>query len=314
MPIETKLQQTPMGSNTRSIWGESERDDYIVGFTSNDAIPGAGGNDFLNGGRGDDTLYGGFGDDTLSGALGDDLLFGGEGIDLLYGGSGDDTLHAGFDLDLLVGGPGNDVYREVRPDSAARGLIVEEANGGIDTIEAQTHFSLSGLANVENLVLINDTNINASGNYGDNILVGNSGDNRLRGSLGADTLDGGLGNDVFVYGAVADSTGRNHDTIWQMSLDRGDQFDFGFKPSAVKTILTGALNGNSFDTDIAAAVDAALAVSGAVLFDPSSGYMNLPGHAYLVVDANADGVYRPGEDYLVELYGRTGTLTPDDFI
>ena len=52
-----------------------------------------------------------------------------------------------------------------------------------------------------------------------------------------------------------------------------------------------------------------------MLFDVTAG--GLTGHTFLVVDANHDGVYTGGSDYVVELVGATGgnaALTIDDFL
>jgi hypothetical protein len=50
-----------------------------------------------------------------------------------------------------------------------------------------------------------------------------------------------------------------------------------------------------------------------VLFDPSSGDLNLAGHVFLVVDANGDGSYTAGQDYVVQMVNTAGAFSLDDF-
>ena len=78
---------------------------------------------------------------------GNDLLFGGRGLDRLVGGNGNDRLDGGGAGDLMVGGNGNDWYTSDNPNDR----IVEQANGGIDTIFSSV--SRTTGANVENMTL-----------------------------------------------------------------------------------------------------------------------------------------------------------------
>jgi hypothetical protein len=99
-----------------------------------------------------------------------------------------------------------------------------------------------------------------------------------------------------------------------MDLNAEDVFDFTVVPTSLVVVSGGSLSLATINSDLAAAVDAALAVNGAVLFDPNAGDLNVAGHMFLVVDANGDGIYKPNQDYVVELVNSTGTLTLDDFI
>jgi hypothetical protein len=319
-------------------------DDWLSGEDHDDLLDGGAGNDNIQGGRENDVLAGRSGNDTLLGDNGDDRLVGGDGHDLLWGldqddrlegGIGNDTLIGGRGYDALVGGDGDDHYVFSKDDvipgngivpipidgsvtstsTPDGGRITEVSGGGIDTISADYSFALAGIAHVENLTLTGVNNINATGNYADNRLTGNDADNRLRGSLGYDTLDGRGGADTFVFGAVAESTSLGRDRTLNMNLNTEDRFDFTLVPTSIgTTVTTGALNVSSFDADLAVAVNAGLAVNGVILFDPSSGNMNLAGQVYLVLDANADGAYTAGADYVIQMHYHTGTLTLDDFI
>ncbi|UTF50308.1 DUF5801 domain-containing protein [Desulfomicrobium sp. ZS1] len=84
------------------VYGGSDGNDVILGFSGDDVLMGGDGNDRLEGGDGDDTLMGGAGDDILLGGDGEDILIGGAGDDIMLGGGGSDTFK--FGLDALDGG------------------------------------------------------------------------------------------------------------------------------------------------------------------------------------------------------------------
>ena len=156
------------------------------------------------GGDDRDELYGGQGDDILRGDAGNDLLDGGYGNDTLDGGSGADTM---------AGGLGNDAYHVDNVNDT----VIEEMNGGIDTIYSSVTYTAP--THVENLTLTGIDNTFAFGNNADNILTGNSGNNRLSGGRGSDTLYGNEGNDLLMGGDDRDFLyGGNGDDIL-----RGDE-------------------------------------------------------------------------------------------
>jgi len=68
------------------------------------------------------------------------------------------------------------------------------AGSGINTASSAYTLSLPG--NVQNLTLTGSSNIDGSGNSGDNIIIGNAGNNVLQGGGGVDRIDGGAGRDV----------------------------------------------------------------------------------------------------------------------
>ncbi len=198
-----------------------EGDDGLFGGAGSDVLNGGEGNDELQDdeglnaeGSGDDWLYGGNGNDLLTSYWGDDRLFGGSGNDRLisyagkdelYGEEGDDIFDVrdasrGASETLLVGGTGNDTYLI---DSLSD-RIVEEADGGIDTVVSNIDFVLSD--NLENLTL-NADHLVGTGNDQDNVLnatnlvgttlIGGGGNDTLTGLA---RLDGGAGNDTMVGG------------------------------------------------------------------------------------------------------------------
>lgn len=218
--------------------------DTIHGLAGNDSISGAAGDDQLFGDEGADTLYGQAGNDTLDGGLGNDSLIGGLGDDTYFVDSASDkiteNLNEGIDtvlssvamtmgsnlenitligtsaiaaagnalnnvlrgdsnsaVNALRGGAGNDTYYVGAGDT-----VNENVNEGTDTVFAEVSFTLS--STTENLSLVGNHALNATGNGTSNILTGNSGNNILDGGAGADTLAGGGGNDVFKVDNIGD--------------------------------------------------------------------------------------------------------------
>ncbi|MBD2455573.1 calcium-binding protein [Nostoc sp. FACHB-87] len=79
---------------------------------------------------------------------------------------------------------------------------------GVPIVDVPT-LSLSSVTttlptNVENLTLTGTSQINGTGNAGNNILKGNSANNKLMGNAGNDTLDGGAGKDTLNGGSGDD--------------------------------------------------------------------------------------------------------------
>jgi Ca2+-binding RTX toxin-like protein len=174
---------------------------------------------------GNDSINGTWQADTVSGGTGHDQLMGLGGNDRLDGGAGDDTLSGGSGRDTLIGGAGNDRYLLVSPmDSPANDILdvlVETADGGIDTVVAPESYTLG--ANLENLVVngyaytpadIASKVFTGTGNAlanklegSDlrNVLNGLAGHDQLFGYGGQDVLDGGLGNDSMTGGTGDDT-------------------------------------------------------------------------------------------------------------
>ncbi|MFO1207661.1 MAG: calcium-binding protein [Amaricoccus sp.] len=112
---------------------------------------------------------------------------------------------------------GNDVYLV---DNA--GDIVDETGGsGTDTVRSSISFSLANaarvLGSVENLALLGNANLSATGNALANVLTGNAGNNVLTGGAGNDTLTGGAGHDYFVLNAAPNAS-TNVDRITDFNV------------------------------------------------------------------------------------------------
>ena len=173
------------------------------------------------------------GNNILDGGAGDDSLYGGIKKDQLYGGGGNDYLDGGECTDTMAGGIGDDTY--IVDNSGD--VVIEGAGEGIDTVQASATYTLS--ANVENLTLTGNENLNGTGNTLNNSLIGNSGDNILNGGLGADTMNGGSGNDTYIVDnsgdVVVENAGEGLDTA-QASIN------YTLGANVENLVLTG--NGN----------------------------------------------------------------------
>jgi Ca2+-binding RTX toxin-like protein len=178
-------------------------------------LTGAGASDGV-GNAIDNVLTGNGADNDLQGLGGDDTLLGGGGADALTGGDNDDLLDGGGGDDLMVGGAGNDLYVA---DSVGDRAI-EAAEGGVDEVLASVSYTLR--PEVENLSLTGRSEIDGTGNRGDNHLVGNSAANVLTGLDGDDVLRGLGGNDRLEAGRGRDlMAGGQGDDLYIVN----DQFD-----------------------------------------------------------------------------------------
>lgn len=255
-----------------------------------------------------------------------DRLVGGAGADTIYGGAGGDRLEGGAGADLLAGGIGDDEYRIMDSLDA----IIERTGQGFDRVIATADYTLAPGVSVEVLraapsapaglrLAGNELDQALRGNGGPNELSGQGGADEIRGYGGRDTISPGFDNveDRLLYGSAAESTGIERDLISGIDLDE-DKFVIPGKVGAVATeIVTGVLRTNSFDADLADAVNGSLGDGGvvdAVLFSPSQGDLGGTGHKYLVIDLNNDGSYTPGDDLVLELVDATGTLSASDFV
>src|SRR5260370_1193227 len=92
----------------------------------------------------------------------------------------------------MVGGSHDDTYVVHN----ATDVIVEQANGGVDTVNSWSG-SYTLPANVENINLMGNWGQTATGNAADNIIKSLGGGN--------DTIDGGGGHDLLVAGTGTDT-------------------------------------------------------------------------------------------------------------
>jgi Ca2+-binding RTX toxin-like protein len=103
-----------------------------------------------------------------------------------------------------------------------------------DTLQASTTTTLAD--GIENLTLIGTSNINGTGNSGNNILTGNSGNN---------ILAGGNGDDTYAFNA---STPLGSDRIQEITTGGNDTLSFSGTSAAVRVnlgiITTQTVNSN----------------------------------------------------------------------
>lgn len=191
------------------------------------------------------------GADTLEGSFGNDTLNGAGGVDYLLGGKGNDRLNGGTGADVIIGGEGNDTYVVDNPGD----ILVEFADGGIDTVESSISFALTD--HLENLLLTGSSAIHGTGNELDNkitgngaanLLIGGSGDDRLDGKGGADTMQGGLGNDTYVVERAADVVIEHTDEGID-SIDSSITYTLGDHLENLTLTGSSAINGTGNDLD-----------------------------------------------------------------
>jgi Ca2+-binding RTX toxin-like protein len=166
----------------------------VFALGGDDRIAGSQFDDELSLGDGDDIAGGEAGDDHILGGAGEDRIFGDDGDDTLEGGEGNDTLHGGAGADVMIGGAGDDLYYVAEDDDQ----VVEAADGGWDVVRSSVSFTLG--ANLEDVFLEGEADLDATGNELDNAVIGNAGVNVLRGLDGDDILNGFEGDDSLFGG------------------------------------------------------------------------------------------------------------------
>ncbi|MEI7781973.1 MAG: calcium-binding protein, partial [Planctomycetota bacterium] len=253
------------------------------------------------------------------GTVGDNVLVGTAFQDVIYGGDGNDSLNGLAGSDYLAGGRGNDAYVV----DTATDTVVEQVSEGTDTVSSSVTYTLG--ANVENLTLTGNGNINATGNDFGNVLTGNAGNNQLTGGglddillggggndvliggLGADTLTGGAGNNTYRYTSLTQSLTTALDVITSFVIGGGDTFD---APIAVasgsirKVAVAGAYSATSLQNQFTTSNFVTNGAAALVTF------ANSTTEAYLVINNSVAGFDRT-TDLVVKIRytGRLGNFT-----
>jgi Ca2+-binding RTX toxin-like protein len=173
-------------------------------------------------------------------------LEGNSGNNTLNSGIGDDILEGGDGIDILIGGDGNDAYVV----DTTTDTITENVNQGTDNIYSEASYTLG--ANIENLGLIGDDDINGNGNSLNNNISGNFGNNTLDGKGGDDTLDGDLGNDTYIVDGATDVISETSTEATEIDTVKAS-FDYTLGANLENLTLTGTAitgTGNSFNNKI----------------------------------------------------------------
>jgi Ca2+-binding RTX toxin-like protein len=200
----------------------------ITGNSSANTLDGGTGADELSGGGGNDTYFvDNEGDrviETIAGSAGGvDKVFstvsftlganvenleltgaaningvGNNANNTIIGNTGDNFIDGGLGIDEMRGGTGNDTYVV----DNVQDVVTENPGEGTDTVQSFVSYTLG--ANLENLTLLGDADINAVGNSANNTITGNTGDNFIDGRGGDDEMSGGGGNDTFIVDSLGD--------------------------------------------------------------------------------------------------------------
>lgn len=239
----------------------NELDNVLVGNSAANILDGGIGADVMAGGAGDDIYYVDNTNDTIVENLNEGIdsvissvsytlsnnvenltLVGDHaqnatGNDLdntIQGNALDNIIDGKAGVDTMLGAQGNDSYYVDNEQDR----VIENFNEGIDTIYSSVSYVLP--ENVENLIMIGDGSISASGNSANNTLIGNDADNYIFGGAGDDyidgkggndTLEGGLGNDMLIGSSGNDTfvynLGDGLDTIIEAQGDDTVKFTQG---------------------------------------------------------------------------------------
>ena len=317
----------PVTTGRLSFDGSAETDGHFafLGGANGDVLTGGALSDtfdFTHGG--DETAHGGGGDDNFT--------FGAAftGADSVDGGAGNDTVT----LDGEYGGPvvfGAATMTNVETVIATAGHNYWFVPNAATVTGGQTMtFNGSALAGNSFVVdgsAVTDGHLKLIGggataaNYGGGLYGGALSDEITvtSGSGGGGfTIKGGGGADkitlstnysttcALYYDHPGDSTGTDYDTITGFHPG-SDHISIAPPHGTFDGVFSGAVNSGTLDDDIEAAVDGQLTAGDTCQVFANGG--DLVSAYFLVVDANGDGAYTAGSDYLIRL---DTSLSADD--
>ncbi len=242
-----------MGNANDNLMIGNSANNSLNGNYGNDTLDGGAGNDTLNGGYGSDTFvvdsigdvlidssYSNTDNDAVQSSISwtlasyfenltltgtadltgtgngyNNMIVGNSGNNLLKAVGYGDTLNGGVGADTLDGSSGEDTsfYVDNVGDKILAGT---NSTYSQQLVYSTISWTLDASLNV--LILLDDANINATGNSSDNALYGNSGNNVLDGAGGTDTLSGGAGDDTYLlsgdsYSSVTITDSSGTDTL-----------------------------------------------------------------------------------------------------
>ena len=212
--------------------------------SSLESVSGGIGDDFFDGSGQtvDLQLFGGSGNNRLIGGAGNDRIEANPRID-----SGNDVLNGNAGSDIMIGGSGNDTYHVddlgdrvndyLGFDTIISSISVNLSVDGIVTLDP-----LGYLSTIENLYLSGEDDIDAIGNYRDNVLKGNAGNNTLNGRAGDDLLFGNDGNDI-----LYDGEGLHRDRMLGGAGDDVYHVDSIYSRVFETTTLSSGVDAGGFD-------------------------------------------------------------------
>ena len=223
------------------------------------------------------TIIGNAGKNSLTGSAYDDWLDGGAGVDTLIGGNGDDTY--------LI-------------DNSAD-LITETVNGGNnDSVFASVSYVLS--SNVENLMLLGSTAINATGNSANNLMIGNDANNVLDGKAGVDTLDGKGGSDIYLISLATDHADAEINDSGVSGID-----EIRFAATSASTLTLYAADTGIEKVVIGTGSSATAVTTGTAALNINAAAVNNG----LIISGNAGKNNLIGTNYTDQLVGGNGNDT-----
>jgi hypothetical protein len=304
---------------------------------------------YLHGGAGNDTLMGSSqsdlfdlsrgGSDIATGGNGNETFFVGGGLDAtdqIDGGAGSDGIYMETNVGVNITFTANTLKNvefitcSEHFNTGTFALVMNDGNvasGATLTIfsallhdtttlsvnasaETDGHYAIQG-GNANDVLIGGALSDTFNGFLGNDALTGGGGDDFLTGGAGADSLTGGSGADTFVFATASQSTSTTYDTITDLNADV-DKIDLPGAVAAFIGTVNASVSTASFDADVAAAVNGAIAANQACLLHANAG--TLSGRDLLIIDGNGSGDYEAGSDFVIDVTGFTGTITVGLFI
>ena len=189
---------------------------------------------------------------------------------------------------------------------------------------------------MENLTLTGSSNINATGNVGDNNISGNAGANLIIGGLGQDTLSGGAGNDtlngssgsdLMIGGDGSDTyyVDNTGDVVTETNATSTDDTDYvhsylsaytlgvNVENGRIVTTSAASLTGNSLNNVLYAGVGSNVinGGSGTDTLSYAYGVSGLVGVEVSLATTEAQATGGSGSDILVDIENLTGSAYAD---